>query len=74
MRCFSTSRAYRNKDDQDKEKHNDDKDEEENGGYQNFFYYLTLSQKVKNKFCYYCINLMSKLFPGSKIGHLETII
>lgn len=30
VRCFSTSRAYRNKDDQDKEKHNDDKDEEEN--------------------------------------------
>jgi hypothetical protein len=39
IRLFSTSRAYRNKDDQDKEKHNDDKDEEENGGYQNFFYY-----------------------------------
>ena len=37
VRCFSTSRAYRNKDDQDKEKHNDDQDEEENGGYQNFF-------------------------------------
>ena len=30
VRCFSTSRTYRNKDDEDKEKHNDDKDEEEN--------------------------------------------